>query len=192
MPRWPQDGKARLERAALSLFAEKGYDETTVADIAARAQLTKSTFFRHFSDKREVLFGGPDLLSGRFAEAIATAPPTASLVTCLGLGLKHISPGFTTEVHELATQRVAVVAAHSELKERELLKRAHLATAITDSLRARGVDGTTAALAAEIGVLAFIAAYERWSDADNQEGFEDLASQALSRYVSRAARLRST
>ena len=69
MARWEPNARERLERAALALFTERGFDATTVAEIADRAGLTKSTFFRHFADKREVLFGGQDLLVQLFSDA---------------------------------------------------------------------------------------------------------------------------
>jgi hypothetical protein len=92
MARWEPNARERLERAALALFAEHGYDATTVAQIADRAGLTKSTFFRHFADKREVLFGGQDFLAGVFSEAIRTAPPAATITGCLAAALERRRP----------------------------------------------------------------------------------------------------
>src|ERR1700761_9165554 len=120
MPRWEPNARERLERAALALFTERGYDATTVAGIADRAGLTKSSFFRHFADKREVLFGGQDLLTERFTAAIAGAPPAAAPAECLAAALAAAAPFFTPERHDLAAQRRAVIAANSELQEREL------------------------------------------------------------------------
>src|SRR6185437_15971298 len=97
MARWEPNARERLERAALTLFAEDGYDATTVAEIADRAGLTKSTFFRHFADKREVLFGGQDLLVGLFSEAIRIAPPTATTADCLSAALNASDAPFTPE-----------------------------------------------------------------------------------------------
>src|ERR1700677_5355772 len=85
--RWAPDARERLETAALALFAENGYEETTVAQIADRADLNRATFFRHFADKREVLFGGEDVLAGLFADAIRAAPPGAALTECLQAAL---------------------------------------------------------------------------------------------------------
>src|SRR5215475_15901747 len=83
MSRWEPNARERLERAALDLFAEQGYDATTVAGIADRAGLTKSTFFRHFADKREVLFGGQDMLVSAFSDAIRAAPSSATTIECI-------------------------------------------------------------------------------------------------------------
>src|SRR5947209_3365342 len=179
MARWEPHARERLERAALALLAEQGYDATTVAQIADRAGLTKSTFFRHYADKREVLFGGQDLLSEVFSEAIRTAPPSATTADCLTAALAAAAAAFTPERHDLAPQRRTIIAAHSELQERELLKRARLASVMADALRARGADEVTARLAAEVGVLAFSTAYARWAAPDNRLPFTEIARAAL-------------
>ncbi len=179
MGRWEPDARQRLERAALALFAERGYDATTVAEIADRAGLTKSTFFRHFADKREVLFGGQDLLAKLFSDAILAAPPSATTAGCLAAALEYAAAAFTPDRHELAPQRRAVIAANSELQERELLKRARLASVMADALRARGTDETTARLAAEVGILAFSTAYARWAAPENRQPFAGIAHAAL-------------
>jgi AcrR family transcriptional regulator len=179
MVRWEPNARERLERAALALFAEHGYDATTVAEIADRAGLTKSTFFRHFADKREVLFGGQDMLASLFSDAIRTAPPAATAADCLAAALEAAAVAFTPDRHDLAPQRRAVIAAHSELQERELLKRARLAAAMADALRARGADDVAARLAAEVGVLAFSTTYARWAAPENQQPFTQIAHAAL-------------
>src|SRR5689334_10481885 len=102
MGRWEPNARERLERAALALFVEHGYDATTVAEIADRAGLTKSTFFRHFADKREVLFGGQDMLAERFTEAIAAAAPAATTMDCLAAALAASAVAFTADRHDLA------------------------------------------------------------------------------------------
>jgi AcrR family transcriptional regulator len=192
MGRWEPNARERLERAALALFAERGYDATTVAEIADRAGLTKSTFFRHFADKREVLFGGQDMLVELFTAAIMSAPPSATTAGCLAAALESSAAAFTAERHDLADQRRAVIAANPELRERELLKRARLSSAMADALRARGADETTARLAAEVGVLAFSTAYARWAAPDNGEPFADLAQAALRDLQARATALGAT
>src|ERR1039458_8546224 len=73
MARWEPNARERLVRAALDLFTEQGYDATTVNEIADRAGLTKTTFFRHFPDKREVLFAGQDVHARLLADAITAA-----------------------------------------------------------------------------------------------------------------------
>jgi AcrR family transcriptional regulator len=189
MARWEPNARERLERAALALFTEHGYDATTVAEIADRAGLTKSTFFRHFTDKREVLFGGQDLLLQVFTDAIKTAPPAATAVDCLAAALEAAAVAFTPERHDLAPQRGAVIAANSELQERELLKRARLSAAMADALRARGTDETTARLAADVGVLGFSTAYTRWAAPENTQPFTEIARAVLRELQTSAASL---
>ena len=189
MARWEPNARERLERAALALFAEHGYDTTTVAEIADRAGLTKSTFFRHFADKREVLFGGQDMLAELFSDAIRAAPPSATTAGRLAAALESAAAAFTPDRHDLAPQRRAVIAANSELQERELLKRARLAAAMADALRARGADDTTARLAAEMGVLAFSTAYARWAAPENRQPFTEIAHAALADLQARATTL---
>ena len=189
MGRWEPNARERLERAALALFVEHGYDATTVAQIADRAGLTKSTFFRHFADKREVLFGGQDMLTELFSDAVRTAPPSATTAGCLAAALESAAAAFTPDRHDLAPQRRAVIAANSELQERELLKRARLASAMAEALRVRGADDTTARLAAEMGVLAFSTAYARWAAPDNRQPFTQIAHAALRDLQARATTL---
>jgi len=189
MGRWEPNARERLERAALAQFVEHGYDATTVAEIADRAGLTKSTFFRHFADKREVLFGGQDMLAELFSSAIRDAPPLATTADCLAAALQSAAVAFTPDRHDLAPQRRTVIAANSELQERQLLKRARLGSAMAAALRARGADETTALLAAQVGVLAFSTGYERWAAPANQRSFAELALAALDELQARATAL---
>jgi AcrR family transcriptional regulator len=189
MGRWEPNARGRLEQAAGQLFKERGYTQTTVEDIAARAGLTERTFFRHFADKREVLFGGQDMLTELFSDAVRTAPPSATTVGCLAAALESAAAAFTPDRHDLAPQRRAVIAANSELQERQLLKRARLASAMSDALRVRGADDTTARLAAEMGVLAFSTAYARWAAPDNRQPFTEIAHAALRDLQARATTL---
>ena len=139
MPRWEPDARERFVSAALHLFAENGYDETTVAQIAERAGLTRSTFFRHFSDKREVLAAGQETLSALFAEGIANAPDGATPLTAVGAGLANAAHAMTPFNRELGPRLEAVIATSTELQERAVLKRVGMAAAMADALRARGV-----------------------------------------------------
>lgn len=190
MPRWEPNARDRLTDAALELFVEHGYEATTVAEIADRAGLTKSTFFRHFTDKREVLFGGQDQLTQVFAGAIQGAPAGAGPVACLEAALTAVaSLAFPQERHEFATTRRGVIDANSELQERELLKLDRTAEGVTAALMARGIDDVTARLTAGIAVLAFGTAFERWTDPGNEQPFEPLARAALTDLLASAAGL---
>jgi len=176
--RWEPDARRRLERASLELFVERGYDNTTVAEIAERAGLTKRTFFRHFADKREVLFGGQEILRRLFTDAIAGAPSSATPLETIAAALAAVAPIFDRERLELALRRQAIIAAHTDLKERELLKAATLTATMADGFRSRGLSDLAAGVAAELGQLAFRTAFSRWVSADGRE-FSDVATETL-------------
>ncbi|GAB2734091.1 TetR/AcrR family transcriptional regulator [Amycolatopsis magusensis] len=178
MGRWKPNARERLERAAMELFVQRGYESTTVAEIAERAGLTKSTFFRHFSDKREVLFGR-DELRRLFADAITGAPAAASPIEAVVAVFDALAPTFGPERRAWGKQRQAVIAGNSELRERELLKLASLAEAMTGALRDRGVPDPAASLAAELGGLAFRNAYARWVELPADEDFAVVAREEL-------------
>jgi len=162
MARWAPDARGRLERAALELYGEHGYDATTVAEIAERAGLTERTFFRYFADKREVLFWGAGALQGFLVDAVDTAPASVAPLEAVVAALEAAADGIFEGRREMAGQRQAIIAAHPELQERELIKLARLAAALADALRRRGVGDPAAGLAAEAGVAAFRIAFEEW------------------------------
>jgi len=165
--------------AALELFAERGYENTTVIEIAERAGLTKSTFFRHFEDKREVLFGG-DAMHGLLVEGIDGAPEDATPLETVAEALDTVGrKAFTPARRAFSARRRAVIAANPELQEREALKGLGLTASMTDALRRRGVPELTACVAAELGALALKIAYERWSERTNGEEFAAVARQTL-------------
>ena len=189
MSRWAPDARERLTDAALELFVANGYEETTVAQIAERAGLNRATFFRHFADKREVLFGGEDKLAGLFADGIRAAAPEATLTECLQAAFTAAGVAMTPQQRARAAQRVLVAAANSEVQERGLLKHARIARSISAALRARGRDDLTARLGAEVGMLAFSIAVERWLKAGDDEPFPLHAAAALRDLQVRAAEL---
>ena len=175
MSRWEPDARERFVAAALELFTDQGYDETTVAQIAERAGLTKSTFFRHFSDKREVLAAGQETLSRLFAEGIAAAPSGVSPLSAVAAGLANAASAMTPFNRELAPRLEAVIATSKELQDRAALKQVGMALAMADTLRARGVQSQVASTAAELGVLAFKEAFAVWI-ADGPDGEAELAT----------------
>ncbi|MEU9129966.1 helix-turn-helix domain-containing protein [Kitasatospora sp. NPDC048540] len=178
MGRWEPGARERLVVAAVDLFAEQGYDVTTVTQIAERAGVTKSTFFRHFPDKRELLVAGQDTLSRLLAEGIADAPAGAGPIEAIAAGLERASGAMGPMNRELAPRVKAVVAACAELQERDTLKSVGLAAAMTTALVARGVPDPTAALAGELGVLAFKRGFAEWSEGD-RDAYEELAGYTL-------------
>jgi AcrR family transcriptional regulator len=178
MARWQPGARERLVVAAVDLFSEQGYDVTTVAQIAQRAGVTRSTFFRHFSDKREVMVAGQETLSRLLAEGIAEAPVGLSPLDAVAAGLERASSEMGPMNRELGPRLKAAVAASTELQERDALKSVGLAGAMTAALLARGVPDPTAQLAAEMGVLAFKRGYAQWSEG-NPDDNVGLAHHAL-------------
>jgi AcrR family transcriptional regulator len=179
MARWKPDARDRLVVAALDLFTEQGYDDTTVAQIAERAGLTRSTFFRHFPDKRDVLAAGQETLSQLLGEGIAGAPEGSSPLVAVVAGLRAAGAAFTPSRKEIAPKLQAAIAASAELQQRSLVKEVGLATAMADALLARGLPDATARVAAELGALAFRTAYPRWAAADDDTEFGDVAEAVL-------------
>ena len=172
MARWTPGARGRLEQAAFELYSENGFDNTTVAEISARAGLTERTFFRHFADKREVLFGGATTLQDELVGATANAPDDVAPIQAVAAGLEAAAALLSERV-ALARQRQAIIASSAELRERELIKLASLASALADALRERGVRDPAASLAAESGIAVFKIAFERWT---SSVGEESLAS----------------
>ena len=172
MSRWEPGARERLVVAAVDLFTEQGYDATTVAQIAERAGVTKSTFFRHFPDKRELLVAGQETLSRLMAEGIAEAPAGASPLDAVAAGLERASGAMGPVNRDVGPRLKAAVAASSELQKRDALKSVSLAAAMTAALAARGVPDPVAALAGELGVLAFKRGYAEWSEGDRGAGDE--------------------
>lgn len=178
MPRWEPDSRGRLEQAALTLYGERGFENTTVAEIAERAGVTERTFFRYFADKREVLFGGASTLQELLVSAAMGAPDSSTPIEAVGAALEAVGARLD-ERHEAARLRQAVIAANTELQERELIKLATLASALADALRERGAPGPTATLVAEAGIVVFKVAFERWVETNNQRELPDLLRDSL-------------
>ncbi len=177
MGRWESGAHERLVVAAVDLFNEQGYDATTVAQIAERAGLTRSTFFRYFSDKRELLVAGQEALSTLLADGISEAPVDASPLAAVAAGLERASSVMGPVNRELGPRIKAAVAASAELQERDALKSVGMAAAMTAALVARGVPDATAHLAGELGLLAFKRGFAAWSEADRDDA-ESLAQHA--------------
>jgi AcrR family transcriptional regulator len=164
MSRWEPGARERLVLAAVELFTERGYDSITVPQIAERAGLTKSTFFRHFSSKIDLLAAGQDAMGAWLAEGIAAAPETATVFETLARGLDEVSAHMTNFNRELGPRLHAAIESNAELKARDAMKTIGLASAITDAFMARGLPEAAAQLAGELGVLAFRRGYQRWTE----------------------------
>jgi len=164
MSRWEPGARDRLERAALDLFLERGFDQTTVPQITARAGLTTRTFFRHFADKREVLFAGEDEVPAIVADLIARAPASMGPMEVIMWGFQTIAPTMFQDRIDYLRKRRAVIDSNEGLRERELGKLANLSASIARGFRVRGVDDLHATLAAETAVTVFKVAVRRWID----------------------------
>ena len=178
MSRWQPDAQGRLAQAALELYVERGYEQTTVAEIANRAGLTERTFFRYFADKREVLFSGSSALQELLVRTVTDAPKSMRPIDAVAVGVQAMA-GRLQERRDHSMRRQAAIAANVELRERELIKLASLATALAAALRARGVTDLAANLTAEAGIAVFKIAFERWIDAANERDFADLIRESL-------------
>ncbi len=180
MGRWEPNARGRLQEAALALYSERGYEQTTVAEIAKRAGLTERTFFRHFTDKREVLFWGAAMLQERLLQALDEAPESLPPIERVGRAYEEVTSLLQDREYSRARQRIIV--ANPELREREQIKLSSLSAVAAEALRRRGVKETAANLAAEMGVAVFRVAFERWLAETNErtlsnvfrESFEEL------------------
>lgn len=179
MSRWPPDARERLQNAAWELFDENGYEATTVAQIASRAGLNRATFFRHFADKREILFGGEDVIGSAIVKAIQSAPVDASLPERLAGALRSAGAVMTAEQRERAALRRRVAEASLEVQERGLAKNARLAAGISAALREQGIDDMAARMGAEFVLLAFGTALREWLEAEPAKPFMHYATAAF-------------
>jgi AcrR family transcriptional regulator len=178
MGRWEPGARGRLREAALTLFLERGFDQTVVADIAERAGVTARTFFRHFADKREVLFDAAAELQEKSLAALEAAPATASTLEVVAAALDAVA-GVIGHDRELARKRHTVIMAHADLRERELIKLAHMSAALADGLRRRGAGDAEAGLAAETGSAVYRVAFRRWVDAADELSLRDAIDQSF-------------
>jgi AcrR family transcriptional regulator len=187
MGRWEPNGRGRLEQAAMELYAERGFERTTVAEIAARAGLTERTFFRHYADKREVLFGGSALLAERLVAAVAGAD-TMTPLGAVAAALEEVGALMQeSRGRDFARARSSIIAANSELQERELIKLASWADMLAGALRDRGVDDRVATLAAQAGIAIFHVAFGRWVGDDDERGLPELIRESLGELKALAA-----
>jgi AcrR family transcriptional regulator len=178
MARWQPGARERLQAAALERFAEQGFDGTTVAEIAAVAGLTERTFFRHFADKREVLFFGQDTFERMFLAGVDDADD-GDPMSIVAAALDGATAFFPDERRTWSRARQAVIDADPGLQERELLKLSSLAVAMTRALRRRGIDATAAALAAEAGVAVFRVAFAGWIAEGEERSLAELQRAVL-------------
>ena len=188
MGRWEPDAAGRFRDAAMELFTEIGYEQTTVAAIAARAGLTARTFFRYFADKREVLFNGSERLQQTMVDALVQAPAQASALDAVAAALTRAGDFFDDERRPFARLRSTVIAGNADLHERELIKMAMLSAALAQALRERDVCEPDASLAAETGIAVFRVAFAQWVADSERRSFGQIVNESLARLKALAAR----
>jgi AcrR family transcriptional regulator len=179
MVRWEPGAAERLQKAALELFATRGFEQTTTTEIAESVGLTERTFFRHFSDKREVLFHGQQLLVDAFLAGVDSAPPDASPLEIAASALQSATSFFPDERRAHSRTRQSVIDQNPALRERERHKLASIATTVADALRRRGIDEVAATLAAESGATVFSIAFTQWIREGEQRSLAGIAAEVL-------------
>jgi AcrR family transcriptional regulator len=179
MVRWQPGAPERLQTAALELFATRGFEQTTAAEIARSVGLTERTFFRHFADKREVLFSGQHRLAEAFLAGVTLAPLEAAPMEIVASALRSAAAYFPDERRAYARLRQSVIDQNPPLQEREVHKLATLATAVADALRARGVDEPAATLAAQSAITVFGVAFGRWIRDGEERSLAEIAADVL-------------
>ena len=184
MVRWEPGARERLQAAALELFASRGFEQVTAAEIAQSVGLTERTFFRHFSDKREVLFYGQDQFLQAFTDGVSAAPQDASPLEVIASALRAAGSFFPDERRPYSRTRQSVIDQNPALRERELHKLASVATAVAEALRARGVGEPAATLAAESGATVFGIAFSQWIGQGETRSLPAIASGVLRELVS--------
>jgi AcrR family transcriptional regulator len=179
MVRWEPGAKERLQAAALELFATRGFEQTTAAEIAQSVGLTERTFFRHFSDKREVLFYGQQQFLQAFVDGVEAAPPDASPIEIISCALHTAASFFPDERRPYSRMRQSVIDQNPALQEREQHKLAGLATTVAEALRSRGIGEPAATLAAQSGATVFGIAFAQWIREGESRSLADIESNVL-------------
>ncbi|MEH3142741.1 MAG: helix-turn-helix domain containing protein [Mycobacterium kyogaense] len=189
MARWEPGTAERLQDAALGLFAARGYEQTTAGDIAEAVGLTERTFFRHFTDKREVLFGGQQAFTDAFLAGLADAPDDASATDLAMRALRSSAAFFDDDRRSHSRLRQSVIDDNPALQEREALKLAYLGRTLADELRARGIEPLAADVAAHLAVMAFGIAFAQWISEGEERSFTDVTTDVVREVGAVAAQL---
>ncbi len=157
---------------------DQGFAATTVPQIAARAGLTTRTFFRHYTDKRDVLFSGEEELPDVVAQVFSQAAPDLSPIDVVMHGLQTvIAPRLQDHHADLRTRR-DIVRSDKGLQERDAYKLASLGHAATAGFTDRGLSPLYAATAASIAVGVYDIAVNLWLDGDGTPTLTDAVTTA--------------
>ncbi|MFG6475757.1 TetR/AcrR family transcriptional regulator [Microbacterium sp. P06] len=189
MARWEPNTRGRLLQAAVELFAERGYDATTAAEIADRANVTRTTLFRHFADKREILFQGQDELVALALDGVRSAPPQSTPFGILRAGILPLCAVHTEDRREIRQRLASIIPASLELRERAAFKRSAVTDALHGALTARLGDARQAGTLADVGVRAYYDGYTAWIDSDEREPLTDVVGAELEAAESALVRL---
>ncbi|MBA8793876.1 AcrR family transcriptional regulator [Friedmanniella endophytica] len=179
MGRWQPGTRDRLRAAAIDLFVRQGYEQTTTAEIAAAGGVTERTFFRHFADKREVIFAGQEDFVGLFVDGIVRAPDGRTPMELAAAALEASAAFFPDEHRDYARRRMEVVTTNPALQERELLKMAGLGAAVAQALRARGITEPQATLAAQSAVTVFGVAFRTWTTEGETRSLAEIEREVM-------------
>jgi AcrR family transcriptional regulator len=192
MGRWEPDARGRLLDAAVELFTERGYEATTAAQIAERAGLTKTTLFRHFADKREILFQGQESLVAVAQEGVGRAPAGSAAFDVLRAGVLALCAMHGAGRRDLGRRLDAILASSAELQERAFFKRATITAALHEALAARLGDARQAGILADVGVRAYYDGFSSWIAADEDGPLADVVGTELDAYALALADVRTT
>jgi AcrR family transcriptional regulator len=169
----------------MELFSERGYEQTTVAEIALRAGLTERTFFRHYADKREVLFGGGTDFRDAFVARLEEALDSMSAIQAVTIAAQAAGASLEERVgREFALARQRIISANPALRERELIKLADVTSAMAQTLRDRGIEEPDASMIAELGMAGFRVGFDRWLTPGEERTLPGLIHEALGRVPS--------
>ncbi|RIJ47284.1 TetR family transcriptional regulator [Clavibacter lycopersici] len=189
MARWEPNTRGRLLHAAVELFAERGYETTTAAQIADRANVTRTTLFRHFADKREILFQGQDELVALAVDGVAAAPAGSAPFEVLRAGILPLCAVHTEDRREIRQRLVSVIPASPELRERAVFKRSAVTDALHGALADRLGNSRRAGVLADLGVRAYYDGYAAWLEAEEREALADVVGAELDAAESALVRL---
>jgi AcrR family transcriptional regulator len=179
MARWEPGTAERLQQAALDLFATRGFEQTTAAEIAQSVGLTERTFFRHFSDKREVLFHGQQFFVRAFLDGTKSAPAGSSPIEIVESALRNVASFFSDDRRAWSRTRQKVIDQNPALQERERNKLAGLGATLAEALRARDVAEPAATLAAQSAATVFGIAFGQWIREGEQRSLLELELAVL-------------
>ena len=179
MPRWKHGSKERLKLAAMDLFEEQGFQNTSAVQIAKRARLTTRTFFRYFPDKQAILFDDADALCATLVGEVLRMTDQSGPLLAVTRALTAFD-WLSLAPRESQRRRYEMIASNPDLLERELIKQQQMVDGFTSALRAGGVDPPTADLAARVGVQVFQSAYRQWLATDQDADLAMAVETAMS------------